>query len=64
MSEKCEGTGPQKLVSSILYTADGEEIKRKVVEEIKVPDPTPEAAAAAIEKFKQQEGVAHADGSR
>jgi hypothetical protein len=44
---------PQKLVSSILYTADGEEIKKKVVEEIKVPDPDPEAATAAIEKFKK-----------
>lgn len=44
---------PEKLVSSVLYTEASAETKKKVVEELKVPDPAPAAAKAALEKFSK-----------
>jgi hypothetical protein len=44
---------PEKLVSSVLYTEGTAEIKKKVTEELKVPDPAPDTAEAALIEFEQ-----------
>lgn len=44
---------PEKLVSSVLYTQASAETKKKVAEELKVPDPAPKAAEAALDKFTE-----------
>ena len=50
-----ENQNSEKLVSSLLYTEGTDEIKKKVAEELKVPDPAPEQAEAALDEFEQSE---------
>lgn len=45
-------TEPTKVVSTILYTEASEKVNREVAEELKVPDPSLEAAQAAIQEHQ------------
>jgi len=56
MSDENQSTPPEpeKLVSSVLYTQGTAEIKKKVADELKVPDPPQEQAEAALEKFTEE----------
>lgn len=44
-----------KVVSSILYTEGQQKLNRQVAEEIKIPDPEEEVAAAAIKEATKKE---------
>ena len=40
----------QPLIPSTLYTQGSKEVQQEVVDDLKIPDPSPEAAQAAIEE--------------
>lgn len=47
MSEDCK---TPKVVSTLLYTEASEKVNQQVAQELKVPDPDSEVAAAAIKE--------------
>lgn len=44
-----------KKVPNSLYTTEGTLSRKKVEDELKVPDPTPERAEAAFQKGKEED---------
>jgi len=47
----------QPLIPSLLYTQGNENVQRNEEEDLKVPDPAPDVAAAAIAKETIDESV-------